>query len=65
VEVLVPAGLAVKLVGTTGMGSILVDPRLVQTGEGTYESANYDANENRITIDVSNGAGNVSVQMQQ
>lgn len=65
VEVLVPAGLAVKLVGTSGMGSILVDPALAQTGEGTYESADYDANQNRITIEVSNGAGTVKVQLMQ
>ena len=65
VEILVPDGLAVKLVGTSGMGSILVDPALVQTGEGTYQSTDYATNENRTAIDVSNGAGSVSVQMQQ
>ena len=63
VEILVPDGLAVKLVAASGIGEVLVDPALVKTGEGTYESADYDANQNRITIEVSNGAGSVHVRM--
>lgn len=62
-EILVPAGLAVKLAGTSGMGIIVVDPALLQTGKGTYQSADYDDNANRVTIEVSNGAGTVKVRM--
>jgi hypothetical protein len=65
VEILVPDGLAVKLVATSGLGEVLVDPALVQTGEGIYQSTDYANNENRITIGVSNGAGTVKVQMKQ
>jgi hypothetical protein len=65
VEILVPDGLAVMLVATSGIGEVLVDPGFVETGEGTFQSTDYDTNKNRITIDVSNGAGSVSVQMQQ
>ena len=65
VEIHVPDGLAVKLVATSGIGEVLVDPALVKTGEGTYESADYDAKQNRITIEVSNGAGSVNVRMLQ
>lgn len=65
VEILVPAGLAVKLVATSGVGAVRVDPSLVETDVGTYQSMHYDTNENRITIQVTNGAGSVSVQTTQ
>jgi hypothetical protein len=61
VDIRVPAGLAVRLIATSGLGKVVADPSLVQTDEGTYQSGDYDVNENRITIHVSNGAGTVSV----
>ena len=65
VEVLVPPGLAVKLVVASGLGEIVLDPSFVKTGDESYQSTDYENHENRVTIEASNGAGSVSVRMMQ
>ena len=62
VEVRVPSGVAVKVHASTGMGKVIVDPRLSKTGANTYQSPDFDGAADKVEITAGSGAGNVIVK---
>ncbi len=61
VTVSVPGGMAVRVRATSGLGKVIVDPRLAQVDGHTYQSPDYDGATDRVEITAGSGAGNVSV----
>lgn len=62
VRVLVPSGMAARIHATSGLGTVIVDPRFSQTGKGTYQSPDYEDAADRVELTAHSGAGNVSVK---
>ncbi len=63
VEVSIPSGLAVRIHATTGLGKLIMDPRLEQLDKATYQSPGYDAASRKVEVTASSGAGNVIVSI--
>lgn len=61
VEIYLPGGLPARITVSTGLGKISVDPRFIQVGENTYQSADYEGAAARVEITAGSGAGNVSI----
>jgi hypothetical protein len=61
VDVRLPSGIAAKVHATTGLGKVIVDPRLSQIDASTYQSPEYDSAADRVEIALKSGAGNASV----
>jgi hypothetical protein len=61
VVVCIPGHLAARIHATTGLGKTTVDPRFNMTGKNTYQSPGFDGAADKVEIEISSGAGNVSV----
>ncbi len=61
VTVSVPNSAAVRIHASTGLGSVIVDPRFDKIDGSTYQSPDYDGAADKIEITLESGAGNVSV----
>ena len=61
VSVTIPAGIAVRVYATSGMGKVLMPSRINKVGDHVYESTGYDNAVNRVDMTLKSGAGNVSV----
>ncbi len=61
VTIRMPGDMAVKILATTGLGKIIMDPRFGHVDKNTYQSPDYDTAANKVEITVKSGAGDVSV----
>jgi hypothetical protein len=61
VVVEIPPGIAARVDASTGLGKVLMEPRLSRIGAHLYQSADYEDAADKIEIAVHSGAGNVSV----
>jgi hypothetical protein len=61
VEVHLPAGAAVRVHATTGVGKVMLDSRFVKMDDSTYQTSDFDTAADRFEITLKSGAGNVSV----
>jgi hypothetical protein len=57
----VPGGIAVKVLASSGLGTVIMDPQFNQIDKNTYQSPDFDSAADKIEVTVSSGAGNVSV----
>ncbi len=62
ITVLIPAGTAARILSTSGMGKVVVDPLFPASGDHTYQSPDFEQAVDRIEISAKSGAGNVSIQ---
>ena len=56
-----PRGIPARVDARTGMGKVIIDPRLSKIGAHMYQSADYEDAVDKLEITVHSGAGNVSV----
>jgi hypothetical protein len=63
VEVTIPCGLAARLSATSGLGKLIIDPRLNAIDKTTFQSPGYENSSRKIEITASSGAGNVIVSI--
>lgn len=61
VSVRIPAGLAARIHAGTGMGKIIMDPRMQKIDRKTYQSPDFDSAANKVDVTIESGAGNVTV----
>ena len=61
VVVAIPRGIAARVNARTGLGKVMVAPRLPKIDSHTYQSAEYEAAVDKLEITASSGAGNVSI----
>lgn len=61
VVVHVPRASAARIYATSGLGTVIVEPRFSQIDDHTYQSHDYDGAANKIDIIITSGMGNVSV----
>ena len=61
VVVEIPRGIAARVDASTGLGKVLMEPRLSKIGAHLYQSADYENAVNKLDITVHSGAGNISV----
>jgi hypothetical protein len=62
VDVTVPDGVAARIHGGIGVGSLDVDQRRFPRRDGGYESADFGTAENRVELEVEGGVGSVRVR---
>jgi hypothetical protein len=62
VDITVPAGVAARIRGMVGVGSLDVDQRRFPRVNSAYESADFATAENRVEVDVEGGVGSVRVR---
>lgn len=65
VEVSIPDDLAARIHATTGWGKVLINPRFQQVESHVFQSPDYDESARHVEIEVSSGAGNVSVESRE
>lgn len=63
VDVRIPIGLAARILSTTGLGKVTVDPRFSAIDKNTYQSPDFDSAADKVEITVKSGAGNVSISV--
>jgi hypothetical protein len=61
VRVTVPAGVAARIRGSMGVGSLDVDQARFPRRGGAYESADFETATNRVELDIEGGVGSVTV----
>ncbi len=62
VDITVPEGVAARIKGMVGVGSLDVDQRRFPRHNGVYASPDFDRAENRVELDVEGGVGSVRVR---
>jgi hypothetical protein len=62
IHVDVPLGVAARVHGTMGLGSLNVDASRFLRRNGGYESPDYEAAANRVELDIEGGVGSVDVR---
>jgi hypothetical protein len=62
VDVTVPTGVAARIRGGIGVGSLDVDQRRFPRRDGAYESPDFMTAENSVELDVEGGVGSVRVR---
>ena len=62
VDITVPAGVAARVRGMMGVGSLDVDQRRFPRRHGTYESPDFETAENKVELVVEGGVGSVRVR---
>lgn len=64
VKILVPAGIAVRVLVTRGVGNVVVDLKLLKIDDYTYQTAGYESARDQVEITIHSGAGDVEVSTQ-
>ncbi len=62
VDIRVPEGVAARITGNVGMGTLKVDEARFPRHNGTYETPDFMAASDRIELDIQGGVGAVSVR---
>jgi hypothetical protein len=62
VDITVPEGVAARIKGMVGVGSLDVDQHRFPRHNGIYASPDFDHAENRVELDVEGGVGSVRVR---
>lgn len=62
VDITVPAGVAARVRGMMGVGSLDVDQRRFPRRNGMDESPDFETAENRVELAVEGGVGSVRVR---
>lgn len=62
VDITVPAGVAARIRGMVGVGSLEVDQRRFPRREAYYKSPDFETAENRVDLQVEGGVGAVQVR---
>jgi hypothetical protein len=57
----VPPGVAARIRGSMGVGTLSVDQSRFPRRDGGYESADFETAVNRVELDVEGGVGSVEV----
>jgi hypothetical protein len=61
VVVRLPDGMAARIHATSGMGKVIVDSRFSPIDKNTYQSPDYEGGADKVEIEATSGAGNVTV----
>jgi hypothetical protein len=64
VKVRIPADVAVRIVTTTGLGSVTVDTARFPAHMGGYESPDFATAQNKVDMNITTGVGSVEVTSQ-
>jgi hypothetical protein len=62
VDITVPEGVAARIKGMVGVGSLDVDQRRFPRVNSAYESPDFNTAENRVEMDIEGGVGSVQVR---
>jgi hypothetical protein len=62
VEITVPEGVAARVETSVGLASVNVDRARFPKQNGSYQSANYDAAENKVDIRIEAGVGSIDIR---
>jgi hypothetical protein len=62
VVVRLPAGIAARIQAASGIGKVNMDARFQKIDDKTYQTTGYDTAEDRVTLTLNSGAGNVEIQ---
>ncbi len=62
VDVVVPQGVAARIRGMVGVGSLDVDQRRFPRTGGAYQSPDFETAENRVELQIEGGVGSVTVR---
>jgi len=65
VTVHVPEGVAVRFQGATGLGKLILSPRLAQVDKDSYQTADYEQAGQKINLVLNSGMGNIVVGEQK
>lgn len=65
VTVQVPGDAAFKLQGSTGLGKMILSPRLSKVDKDCYQTLDYEQAVRKIDLTLSSGAGNIIVEERQ
>lgn len=63
VTVRLPGNIPARIHASSGMGSVIVDPRFSKVDDKTYQSDDYASAANKVDLTLNSGAGNVSVSV--
>jgi hypothetical protein len=56
-----PGDVEAKIIASSGLGVVSMDPKFTKIAEKTYQSTGYETALHKVEIQASTGAGNVMV----
>jgi hypothetical protein len=61
VTIQMPGKVEAKIIASSGLGKVIIDPRFTKIAEKTYQSTGYETAVHKVEIQASTGAGSVMI----